>query len=378
MNVFQTTLYNELMALVVANEAFYFQDFPLDGKIYRIFNYRLASYTDFQAPSAMECRGHMFEVDSEGNALRLASIPMRKFFNLNENPSTIGLDLALVDTVELKADGSLISSYMHNGELWFKSKGSLASEQAVDAMAWIRRDIRGVFGFRKVIEDCERAEYTVNLEWCAPHNRIVIGYPTAHLKVLNVRSRVDGHYMDRSKLEKLFERDTLIDRVDTGGLDVAAFVQSIPSMLGDIEGYVARIGDMWFKVKTDKYISLHHAKDSVNNPRRLFEAILDEGIDDLRVMFFEDPLAIQIIDEMQKKVDHVFNQMVKMVETYYEENRALDRKSFAIKGQEHFKDTFYFGLAMNRYVGKPVDYKQFLKSKWKELGFKDTALEKTE
>jgi T4 RnlA family RNA ligase len=378
MNDFQSTLYHDLLNLVTTNEAFYFQDFELDGKKYRIFNYRLASYTDFQAANALECRGHMFEVDAEGKAIRLASLPMRKFFNLNENPSTMGLDLSLVDTVELKADGSLISSYIHNGRLHFKSKGSLASEQAVDAMKWIHRDISGVFGFRKVIEDCERAGFTVNLEWCAPHNRIVIGYPVAHLKVLNVRSRLDGQYMNRTQMEDLFELDTLIERVDTGGLDVAAFVQSIPSMLGDIEGYVARIGDLWFKVKTEKYMSLHHAKDSVNNPRRLFEAILDEGIDDLRVMFFEDPLAIQIIDEMQRKVDHVFNQMVKMVEAYYEENKALDRKEYAIKGQEHFKGTLYFGLAMAKYVGKTLEYKQFLKSKWKELGFKDTSLDKTE
>jgi T4 RnlA family RNA ligase len=361
------------MALVAANEAFYFQDFVLDGRTYRIFNYRLASYTDFLAPGAMECRGHMFELDN-GVAVRLAAMPMQKFFNLNENPSTMNLDLSLVDSVELKADGSLMTTYMHCGDVRVKSKGALFSDQAVDANAWLAANPN----FKSVLRMLDEAGFSVNMEWCAPHNRIVIGYQTAHLKVLNVRKREDGVYVPRDRLVEMFGAHNVIASVDTKGLDVAAFVQSIPAMLDDIEGYVARIGDQWFKIKTDKYLSLHHAKDSVNNPRRLFEAILDEGIDDLRSLFHEDVVAMQMIDDMQVKVDHVFNNMVNMVETFYAENKDLDRKSYAIKGQEYFKGTLYFGLAMNKFVGKPMEYKQFLKGKWKELGFRDTALDKTE
>ena len=112
----------------------------------------------------------------------------------------------------------------------------------------------------------------------------------------------------------------------------------------------------------------------MNNPRRLFEAILDEGIDDLRSLFYNDPLAMKTIDQMQVKVDHLYNHMVKVVETYYEHNKQLDRKSYAIKGQQQL-DRMYFGLAMNKYVGKPIDYKMYLKSKWKELGLKDTSVD---
>jgi len=64
-----------------------------------------------------------------------------------------------------------------------------------------------------------------------------------------------------------------------------------------------------------------------------------------------------------------------MVEEYYEQNKTLDRKAYAIKGQQHFANTLYFSLAMNKYVGKPVDYKAFLKGKWRELGLKDTTQE---
>lgn len=377
-------LYNELMVLTKDSDVFYFQDFNLDGSVYRIFNYRLASYTEFLKPSAIECRGIMFEVDALGAMVRLASRPMPKFFNLNENPLTMGLDLSKVDTVELKADGSLMSSYIHNNGLRsvvrLKSKGSLNSEQAGDGTNFMLHDNQNTtYGIGLRIRDMEDLGYTVNLEWCAPHNRIVIGYAKPHLKVLNARNRDTGEYASREMLETYFTADQLIDRVDTKGLDTATFVQSIPAMQDDIEGYVCRIGDLWFKVKTEKYMSLHHAKDSVNNPRRLFEAIVDEGIDDLRSMFSTDVLAIQLIDEMQEKVNKLYNSMVKEVETFYATYKNEDRKTYAITGRDSSKlNQMYFGLVMNMYTGKEVDYKGFMKSKYKELGFRDTSLDKKE
>lgn len=366
MNQFQEIMYTELMDLVKDSDTFYFQDFELDGKTYRIFNYRLSSYTEFLRPSAMECRGHMFEVIGD-DAVRLAAMPMQKFFNLNENPMTMDLDLRFVDTIENKADGSLISTYMHNGTLRLKSKGSLSSDQANAAMAWIARPENE--SFQLALLTLAGDECTVNLEWCAPDNRIVIGYETPHLRVLNARSHDSGYYVNREYLEALFS-DHMIPRVDLNGLDVVEFVRNVPNMLDDIEGFVVRIGDLWFKTKTNKYMALHHTKDSINNPRRLYEAILDEGIDDLRAMFFEDKLAIKLMDEMQVRVDALYKNTVHIVETFYRDNKELDRKSYAIKGQAEL-DRLYFGLAMQKYIQKPVDYKEFLKSKYKEFGFKD-------
>jgi RNA ligase len=377
-NAYQTKLYTELMALVKANEAFYHQDFTLDGKTYRIFNYRLASYTDFQQPSAIECRGIMFEVNGN-DAVRLAALPMEKFFNLNENPSTIGLDLTSVEEIQEKADGSLMSTYFHNGELRLKSKGSLFSEQAIAAMKWLDRPTNKHFKNVLTLAAMEGANpATVNLEWCAPEHRIVLGYMEPSLKILNMREHETGDYV--YNLITYFEKEWLVESLQVA--DPVAFVASIPSMT-DIEGYVIRLASgQRVKVKCDWYLSLHHAKDSVNNPRRLFEAILDEGIDDLRSLFHTDPLAMRTIDEMQVKVDHIYNGMVKAVEAFYEENKTLDRKAYAIKGQqdETLKSgaLSYFGLAMNKYVGKSVDYKDFIKGKWRDVGLKDTSLEKND
>jgi T4 RnlA family RNA ligase len=370
-------LFDELMELVHTTEVFYCQDFQLDSSVYRIFNYRLSSYSDFLRPSALECRGIMFELDTENLRVKLlASLPMSKFFNLGENPMTMGLDLSKVDTVELKADGSLMSTYTHNDRLRLKSKGSLFSEQAIDAMKWLDQPENHEFKARLAMAD--HSGLTVNLEWCAPHNRIVIGYAKPHLKVLNARYRATGDYTSREMLVGRFGENNVIDRVDTNGLDVATFVQSVPSMLDDIEGYVCRIGDLWFKVKTEKYMSLHHAKDSINNPRRLFEAVVDEGIDDLRSLFAEDAVAMQLIDEMQGKVTHMYNHLVRTVEDYYQANKDADRKTYAIGAQSlKLNNLPLLGLAMNLYLKKDPEFKSWLKAKYKELGFRDTATEKS-
>ena len=358
------------MALVANNEAFYFADFEGDGHILRIFNYRLASYTDFLAPDALECRGHMFEVDSNREAVRLLSWTPEKFFNYQENDFTMNLDLTQVDEVYDKLDGSLISTYMIDGELKLKSKGSVSSEQAIAAMNWLGHVDQAML-YHNMASLVEKG-FTVVSEWTSPLNRIVIGYMEPSLRVLCVRSHEDGSYLPYDELVSLFGQQNVVQRVAVD--DPVAFVASVPDMKEQIEGFVVRMKNgQRFKLKTQLYQSLHFAKDSVNNPRRLFEAILDEGIDDLRSMFHTDVVAMMMIDQMQVKVDHLFNAMVKEVETFYTENKSLDRKEFALKGQAEVTP-MYFGLVMNLYLDKDPQFRTFMKRKYKELGFKDEKI----
>jgi len=194
MNEYQTKLYNELVTLVDGNEAFFFNDWEVEDTIFRNFNYRLASYSDFLEPSALECRGHMFEVDKLGNAIRLASLPPEKFFNHMENPFTMELDLSEIEEIQDKADGSLITTYMYDGVLQVKTKGSLTSDQAMNANAYLRHDENAQF--RAELIKGEQLGCTIIMEWCAPDNRIVLPYPTAHLKVLAIRDRATGAYVE--------------------------------------------------------------------------------------------------------------------------------------------------------------------------------------
>jgi len=376
MNDYQTKLFTELMTLVEGNEAFFFNDWEVEDTIFRNFSYRLASYTDFLEPSALECRGHMFEVDKDGNMVRLASLAPNKFFNLYENPFTMDLDLSEVVEIQDKADGSLITTYMYDGVLQVKTKGSLSSDQAINANAYLRLDENAQF--RAELIKGEELGCTIIMEWCAPDNRIVLPYPTAHLKVLAIRDRETGAYVEFNDVDcehfpETLNRWTKIIPFD----DAEAYIASVDDMQ-KVEGVVFRMANgQRVKKKGQWYLALHHTKDSITVPRRLFECVLEEATDDLRALFHDDELAIQMIEDMEVFVEKKYNHMVDSVERFYERNKDMERKEFAILGQEEL-NRMYFGLAMQRYVGKDVDYKTFLKGKWKQLGLKDEKVAEEE
>lgn len=90
----------------------------------------------------------------------------------------------------------------------------------------------------------------------------------------------------------------------------------------------------------------------------------------MRTLFHDDKLAIKMIEEMEVFVEGKYNHMVDVVERFYERNKHMERKEFAILGQEELERS-HFGLAMMKYTGKEVDYKGFMKKNWKNYGLKD-------
>ena len=376
-------LYGQLMTLT-KNDAFYTADHKIDDRtFFRVFTYRLASYTDFLLPGALEARGIMFEVAyaDPTTAIRIAARPMQKFFNIGENPLAMDLDYTKVIGSYLKEDGSLISSYTRRivgmGEdfqsecftlLLFKSKTSISSDQAIAAGKWVEANP----DLQMAILNYEDVGYTVNCEWCAPDNRIVVGYMEPRLIVLNVRHRITGEYVDRAELERDFGKHLVgVAESITGEADIKRLSQHTGYeglILQFEEGYKVE----FVKFKNDWYLHRHRTKDSVNNANALFECVLNEGSDDLRTMFVEDPLATKIIDEMEELVIPLYNRFVKGCQNFYNENKHLERKDFAIKGQQPFfaegdlLNKFAFGIVMTMYLGKEPDIKGTL-SKHKRL-----------
>lgn len=377
MNQYQTTMYNDLMSLCDNSEAFYFRDNTLDGSTYRVFTYRLASYSEFLAPNALECRGHLFEINPDGTPIRLASLPLPKFFNYRENPFTMDLDFDNPKQVMLKMDGSLISTYLHGmrhgelstGELRLKSKTALASDQAVAAMSWLA--LPENIAFKSALETMARWNLTVILEWVSPDNRIVIGYEKPALVVLAVRDNLNGGYEFPGTLigELPILRNHWVETYNHV-TNMSEFIENAPGLQG-IEGFVIQLASgQYVKIKTTAYLALHHTKDSINSPRRLFACVLEEASDDLRSLFADDPLAIATIQAMEDQVEKWHNHLATTVEGYYNANKHLDRKEYAIKGQQEL-DGKGFGLAMMKYLGKEVSYKEFMLKNYKLYGIKD-------
>lgn len=381
MNDYQRQLYTDLMVLATNAEleSFYKQDHEHDGVTYRIFLYRIASYSEFLLPGALESRGITFRLDENGEPIELASMPMFKFFNLNENPFTMDLDLSTIVGIMDKLDGSLISTVRGPSDTWFlKSKGSLSSGQAFAATRLL-----ATAEYAELHEFCRRMASignTVNMEYMAPDNRIVVGYAKPTLKVLNVRRNVDGAYIQ--PVNWILSEQFRVAYHPLPGEDEAhEWVASVYKSEEKIEGYCVQLFDgTWFKIKTDAYCLLHKTKDSILVPRLLFEAVVGGQADDLHSLYPDDEGAISLITAMEEKVRTIYNHLASTVDTFYDQNKGLDRKEYALAGQanKELMKQGAFGLAMNLYLGKSADYAEFMVKHYRDYGISDVAPETAE
>ncbi|BBI57581.1 RNA ligase 1 and tail fiber attachment catalyst [Escherichia phage KIT01] len=345
-------LYDNLMALVKnsTKSKFFFKDFQSAlGVNYRIFSYNYASYSDWLEDGALECRGIMFEMDENG-PVRIAARPMQKFFNLDENPLTIGLDLSPenIDLVMAKEDGSLISTFMDRQYLSVKSKGSIHSSMVHDSLRFLRLPENEAFAAR--LEEITKAGYTCNLEYVAPTNRIVLAYQETNLILLNVRNNETGEYIPYAELFKDGAlRKHLVESYD---LTEGDFVENIRKQEG-VEGFIFVLKDgTFFKLKTAWYSALHHTKDSINNNERLFEVVVAGGTDDLRGLFSTDSFAIEKIDAFERIHLDYLEQSLALLEAAYSQLKGRDRKDYAVTGQLILKDfPGLFSILMQAYVG---------------------------
>ncbi len=350
-------LYKHLMALTDSAEGkFFFADHisPL-GEKFRVFSYHIASYSDWLLPGALEARGIMFQLDDQDQMIRIVSRPMEKFFNLNENPFTMDLDLTTTVQLMDKADGSLISTYLTGDNFALKSKTSIFSEQAVAANRYIKQpDNRALWEF---CDDLSQANCTVNMEWCAPNNRIVLEYPEAKLVILNIRDNETGDYVgfDDIPLPALMRiKQWLVDEYDPETAHVSDFVETLRAKKG-IEGMILRLASgQSVKIKTQWYVDLHSQKDSVNVPKKLVTTILNNNHDDLYALFSDDKPTIDRIREFDSHVSKTVTASFHAVSQFYVKNRHLSRKDFAIAGQKALKP-WEFGVAMIAYQKQTVE-----------------------
>lgn len=358
-----STLFEDAMELCATNDAFYYVDHLFAGVLYRIFTYRLASYSDFCNRNALEMRGHTFAL-IEGE-WTLVSLPPTKFFNFGEHVGWgTPMDLNDVAMVMDKLDGSLISTVRTRANAWFlKSKTSFTSKQAVDAKGWLYSQRE----FVNAVAALVRNNYTVNFEWVSPDNQIVVGYNEPKLIVLNARHMLTGEYLRHDELTYCVGEENVVKTV--GGIeDHNRFILEADKMTG-IEGFIICFNNgLWVKHKTEAYCILHKTKDAINTPRKLWEACVMETADDLRALFRDDPISIQKIVAMEELASKCYTAVHKSVYNFFNENKDLDRKSYAIKGQELLKETGTFSIAMNLYLGKEADIKGFLIKNYKKFG----------
>jgi T4 RnlA family RNA ligase len=307
-----------------SNGIFYESKFDINGYSVSVFNYRLATYNDFVLHNALELRGLTFVFNQDGSLYRTYPL-FDKFFNLNENESTLFEKVGekKISSVYLKEDGSIISFIkLPNGKIVSKSKNSFSSDQAILSMKLFDNDQK----LKSFVSECLDNNFNPIFELVSPKNRIVVNYQSTKLVLLAVRDNL-GNYLDIKEFD--WEKpmnfgSTINDLIN------------LKSQLEGLEGWVVLFEDgQRIKIKTDWYLSLHRIMtDYSNREDYLIDMILDEKIDDVLSVLdigSENRRFVQsVIDKTNFILNSYVNEINRLISTY-----DGDRKDFAIKNHKN-------------------------------------------
>jgi hypothetical protein len=216
-------------------------------------------------PIVRECRGLVLDY-TQG---KVVARPFDRFFNDGEGCAAT-IDWASARYPK-KLDGSLMILYFYAGEWHVATKGSPDAGGSVGDHGFTFRELFWktwhAQGFNQVERDLDPA-FTYVFELTSPYNRVVVDYKEARLYLIGIRHTFNGTECDVTNFPEL---NPVPHDVFTGPEHLReAALELYP--LTD-EGYV--VVDRHFnriKVKSPKYVALHHIKDGFG-ARRIIDLI---------------------------------------------------------------------------------------------------------
>ncbi len=366
-----THLYNSLKKITETNDAFYSSIQEINGYSIESFSYRFVEANSFlDIEYASEMRGIAFIYGHEINTPKLFTAGYHKFFNYGEVNTIEEIRGKDIESIQDKIDWSLIMfGQLPDGKIIAKSKTSINSDVAVYANNILKSD-KMFYNFIKKYLDLWIFPIC---EYVGPDNRIVLSYQTSELILLWMR-KINGEYLSSSEVEQI--RNNEIPHIN---ISQTIPVTSLSTLLEKqkeeegYEGYIVNYTDGYkMKIKLLSYIMKHNAKDSINNSKKLMEICLNNETDDLKSLFMDDPIAIDLIKEAEHKVFSYYNCIVaesnQLFEKYsllfYQYNLTADiNKKRAIRKEivMQNKKNKYFGFLMKKLDNWKIDYKEFVR-----------------
>lgn len=338
---------DEALAITQSSETFYVSEREVQGFKVEMYDYRLASISDFVDNKAFELRGLTFVLNPSTNEWE-RHIALQKFFNIDQ---TLGwmydeVQHKKIVGVSDKSDGSMITFVqLPNGNIVAKTKMSFVSEQAEMAQKIFNENE----GYNKFITFLLRLGYTPVFEIVSPHNQIVLNYPDTELRLLQVR-RLDGSYVKYKTLAlRATEYNMKLSYVlpdDYHDLDKLLALKLTEE---DIEGYVLVFEDgQMAKVKTEWYMQLHGLVTEGTRENLLIKTILDDNIDDVLAQLVGVSEKRTFIEETMRVVSHHFNHNVALIKEKLKTYDG-DRKAYV----DVHRDYEYFPVLM-KLVGQEI------------------------
>ena len=372
------------------NLTFYESKHVIDNFQISIFNYRMATSSNFELPipgnpniKAHELRGLTFVWNLDGSLYK-RYLMLDKFWNMNQTPCSMYSIIKdyKIKTVYEKEDGSIASFVqLPNGKVMARSKTSFQSEQAVE----IQKIYDKWPNIKEFVDFCVKNDITPIFEYVSPTNRIVVPYANTDLILLRMRNNTTGEYLD------------LVDYIQyLDGITVAkSYNYSLDELveLKDViegkEGWIVQFenGKM-IKIKTSHYISLHGLfTQELNRENTLISLIIDEKIDDIIAQLGEQSNKRDEVDKIaevvNKEISHLIDGVDKLIAEYndilsvrtrYGGTKENAVKDFAIK----FSKNTLFPIAIGVVNGKDKMemIKDRIKNQTKNLMMARTFLEK--
>lgn len=398
---------DEARAIVEKSEAFYVSEREVQGFKVEMYDYRLASYTDFESNNAYELRGLTFVLNPETGEWE-RHLALNKFFNVNQ---TGGLDVIEVKTnggkvlykgykgtdehfnstkvaipqketvigktiswmyedvkhkrivnVSDKRDGSMITFVkLPNGNVVAKTKMSFVSEQAEMAQKFYDENEN----YRKMIDIHLSMGLTDVFEITSPHNQIVLNYNDTELTLLQVRDHL-GEYKN-AKYMAIGYGVPYADGMPESFYNLDVLLKLKETEEG-IEGYVVTFEDgQMAKIKTEWYMQLHGLVTEGTRENLLIKTILDDNIDDVLSQLTETSEKRTFIENTTLTVTSHFNHHVALIkEKLLTFDEKLERRIYV----ETHKSYEYFSVLM-RLVGREIHELAV------EEGLKEVILKKT-
>lgn len=302
---------------------------------YIIFSYNQID-SDFYNPLVRECRGIILEE----NTFKPVCVPFFKFGNYGEG-YVPDIDWKSARTQE-KVDGSLIKVWFDKGEWRVSTNGTInAYKCEIGQVDFLKLDCPySYFGelFDRAKEKANldfstlNKKYTYMFELVSPYNKVVVPYDEIDIYHIGTRDNKTLEELDIDigiKKPKNYDLHTLED-----------CIKSASELPYSEEGYVV-VDKYWnrIKIKSPKYVAMHHAKSSSENSiTDIIELIRINEIGEFLTYFPEFTNKVNIINgKINELIVGLENGLAEVKDKEYE-----TQKEFALEVKDRPFSAFYF------------------------------------
>jgi T4 RnlA family RNA ligase len=364
--------YEECVEMCQKNDSpFYENKLIVDGYSISLFNYRLASSSDFKTYKSREMRGICFVFNEDGSLFE-RYILLEKFFNLNQVPESMYSVVSgyRIKAISNKEDGSIASFIkLPNGKVIGKSKMGFDNEQAQG----INRIYKNNKDIKSFVDWCLNNSIVPIFEYVSASNRIVLRYTDEELILLRLRDNKTGKHLNI--IDHLYKLGSIkIAPFEDDHKDLDSLIHSVSNSV-DKEGVVVQSEDLFgndffYKIKGKWYCERHGLlTNDIYREHTIIGYILDDKIDDILGQIPEDEKeAHERIEKIITIVKKVIDEKVIDIKNSYQVylDMGSNNKEYALK---YYKKEPNFGYVMQMSKGQdPYELaKDWLRDRTKRL-----------